>query len=126
MIALLVSTGAYLLFAMTMATPYVPLVLIGLSHAVMTCCVWPIVAYAVPLEYIGTAYVRYVLLLVGGIGNTNTYLNDMVYLSISVYAPITTVYISVVYQYFHLSIYLSIYQSSTLFIYIVLLLIFIS
>jgi len=47
---------AHGLFAFTHVTPYVPLVIIGISYSVYAAAIWPSVAYVVREHELGTAY----------------------------------------------------------------------
>eukprot|EP00823_Brevimastigomonas_motovehiculus_P000707 TRINITY_DN108_c0_g1_i2.p1 TRINITY_DN108_c0_g1~~TRINITY_DN108_c0_g1_i2.p1 ORF type:complete len:511 (+),score=140.07 TRINITY_DN108_c0_g1_i2:24-1556(+) len=46
----------HVLFAFTMITPYVPLVLMGISYAIYAACLWPSVPLVVKERLVGTAF----------------------------------------------------------------------
>lgn len=48
--------GAHLLLAFTMLNPYIGMVLMGLSYALLASSLWPLVAIIIPEYQLGTAY----------------------------------------------------------------------
>ena len=48
--------GCHSLLAFTYITPYVAMILMGVAYSVLAASLWPLVAYFVPENQLGTAY----------------------------------------------------------------------
>ncbi|CAB4033514.1 major facilitator superfamily domain-containing 1-like [Paramuricea clavata] len=48
--------GCHVYMAFTFWSPYVPMVVMGLSYSIVACALWPLVALVVPEHQLGTAY----------------------------------------------------------------------
>lgn len=49
-------TGCHGLLAFTYLTPYVPMILMGVAYSILAAALWPLVAFFIPENQLGTAY----------------------------------------------------------------------
>ncbi|XP_070539369.1 lysosomal dipeptide transporter MFSD1-like [Ptychodera flava] len=55
-LAVVGTLGAHMMLAFTFLNPYVAMVLMGMSYSLLACALWPLVAFVVPENQLGTAY----------------------------------------------------------------------
>lgn len=56
MAAVTVTLGAHALVAMTFLTPYVAIVIMGVSYSALASSLWPMVAFVIPEHQLGTCF----------------------------------------------------------------------
>ncbi|XP_059159546.1 major facilitator superfamily domain-containing protein 1-like [Physella acuta] len=53
---ILLALVSHMMLAFTFVNPYIPMVIMGLAYSVLASAVWPLVAFVVPKQHLGTAY----------------------------------------------------------------------
>lgn len=62
MISIVATIGAHSILAFSYISPYIGMVIMGLSYSMLASSLWPLVALIIPEYQLGTAYGMYVLL----------------------------------------------------------------
>ncbi|XP_002740942.1 lysosomal dipeptide transporter MFSD1-like [Saccoglossus kowalevskii] len=55
-VAVTCTLGAHMMLAFSFFNPYIAMVLMGLAYSLLACALWPLVAFVVPENQLGTAY----------------------------------------------------------------------
>ncbi|KAH3803858.1 hypothetical protein DPMN_132128 [Dreissena polymorpha] len=56
MTGLVLGLTSHIMMTFTFVEPYVCTVILGIGYSLVTTTCWPLVSYAVPLRYLGTAF----------------------------------------------------------------------
>lgn len=54
--AVAITLGCHSLLAFTFLNPWIPMVIMGMGYSMLACALWPMVAFALPEQQLGTAY----------------------------------------------------------------------
>ncbi|XP_062521615.1 major facilitator superfamily domain-containing protein 1-like [Corticium candelabrum] len=54
--AVVITLGSHSLLAFTFINPWIPMVIMGVGYSMLACALWPMVAFVLPEQQLGTAY----------------------------------------------------------------------